>query len=101
MVEWQVGQTVYVTKYALTKGILTKRVREVAESARYLFLKVEGEQYSIYDPTRREVHATMDAAQAEARAMAERKIASLRKQMSKAMKIASIGAKVVPLPEEK
>lgn len=100
---FEIGQVVYVTKYALTKGILTKRVASLQseDDPRWNSIMVEGDRYSYYYPARREVHATTEAAQAEVQAMAERKLSSLNKQIAKVSKMALNGVKIVALPEEK
>jgi hypothetical protein len=86
------GDTVYVTKYALTVGITeTTAHRNHVDDG--VFVQVHwGRGWEVFPL--RYVHLTEDAAQARVHEMCEAKLKSLRKQVAKVEAIATNGAKV-------
>ena len=80
--ELKAGDVVYVTKYALTQGIQTRRVKQVSPSGMIQVYLQAGERgFLFFSP--RECHATTDAALARAREMKRKRLISLCKQVDK------------------
>jgi len=73
------GDTVYLTKYALSDGITERVFQKHADSGRYAF--VDG-VWGCVRPGK-DLHATRDAAITAAKAMRDKKVASLRKQIER------------------
>lgn len=73
---------VYVTKYALTKGIQMHEVGEPSGSTE-LVTDVRGWQYGEFHGQGREWHKTLESARIRAEELREAKIVSLQKQIKK------------------
>ena len=76
----QEGQTLWLTKYALTDGIEEVISCDADTGRGYVFLS--GRSWSSYK-LGRDVHLTHEGAVRAAEAMRKKKIASLRKQVEK------------------
>lgn len=73
--------TAYITKYALTMGIVQKQVEGTPASG---MVVTSGERYPAYfHGEGREWHRTREAAVKRANAMRDAKVASLRKQIAR------------------
>jgi hypothetical protein len=73
------GDTVYLTKYALTDGITERVFQKHAESGRYAFV---GGEWRCLRPGF-DLHATREAAITAAKSIRDKKVASLRKQIER------------------
>lgn len=89
--QFDVGQTVYVSKYALSKGIFAVVVGPRSDAD---VVCPHDDAWVMYWRKRGEVWGTLDAAQQKAREMAERALKSLAKKRAKLESIARMGAKV-------
>jgi hypothetical protein len=89
-----VGQTVYITKYALTEGILTAKVTAVHDTGYTVEWKggLNGSHYF----SKNAAFASEEEAQAEVRMMASRKIRTAERTLKKLVRVALNGAKVKP-----
>jgi hypothetical protein len=85
----KVGQTVYCTRYALTKGILTRKVADAYASGR---ITVHGDG-TFMEPGK-DVFATIEDAQEKAQDMARRAIKAIDKKRRRLEEIARDGVKV-------
>ena len=76
---------VYITKYALTAGILEVDGEVSSNSPTLMGFKYPADNwwYSIAHGEGKEWHRSLEAAQARAKQMRDKKIASLRKQIAK------------------
>lgn len=83
---------VYVTRYALTDGI--RRCDVVSDDARYVYVAWPGAPSYGLLVHRVDAYDTLDAAQARAKQMAQKKLKSLAKQAAKLEAIAVNGVKV-------
>jgi hypothetical protein len=84
------GDMAYLTRYALTSGILRVRVIKV-NSDGWIYA---GSKHSV-GKQGGDFHATIEAAQERAREMAKRKLAALDKQRAALEAILRDGAKVI------
>ncbi|XXX79243.1 hypothetical protein WMF30_10755 [Sorangium sp. So ce134] len=83
---------VYVTRYALTDGIRRCEVR--SEDPRWFYVAWPGAPSYGVMVYRIDAHETLEAAQARAKEMAQKKLKSLAKQAAKLEKLAALGVKV-------
>jgi hypothetical protein len=74
----------YVTKYALTTGILAVEAEECGDD----MIRCSGRFHQYFHREGRDWHRTFDAALAKATEMRDEKIASLRKQIGRLERIA-------------
>ena len=84
---------VWITKYALTKGVIVAKA-DVLEREMIAVQSSVGPWFAYFH--RNEWHQTKEAADARVREMAIRRIASLKKLLAAVEKIAAEGAKVTP-----
>lgn len=73
--------TAWITKYALTNGIMEKRVAWCADISETMVLVIGARYHECYH--RKDWHRTREAAVARAKQMQASKIDSLRKQMTR------------------
>lgn len=86
------GQQVFVTKWALSSGIVTATVRkDHAADDSYPYLRVGNYDQCIAEV---DVHETIEDAQQRAKSLAAAKLKSLEKQAAKLRKIQIEGAKM-------
>ena len=72
------GDTVYVTKYALTQGIVKTTIRSVSTDGSWIgVIGLGNGMYARY------VHTTLAEAEKHALVLRDKKIASLQKQIAK------------------
>lgn len=76
------GQTVWITKYALTKGIISAKVKKHS-SSKFEYLYLENDSPNIIYDLGKNAFLTEDDAKVKARVMRDEKVESLKKQIKK------------------
>ena len=79
-----IGMKVWITKYALTSGILEKEVKDFGDGS---VREIENSFPIYYHGEGKEWHRTKESAIAKAEEMRKKKIASLKKQIEKLEKM--------------
>ena len=80
---------VYLTKYALTRGIITCTVGQVLKEGGKDYYKGEGMHWTL-SPMNRDAWDEPEAAEADARRKARRKIESIQKQLKRLEPLAEL-----------
>lgn len=85
--------TAYVTKYALTEGILKMLVQDCFDTSPNMVRKVNGQYFTTFHGEGREWHRTLDGAIKRAKDMQAAKLKSIDKQRAR---IAALKFEVEP-----